>query len=586
MFSGRFHYGAPHARSAATRAVFGAVLAWTASPAFATSSGYTYRVLVKPGAQIGGHTMLGSLGAAINDAGQVAFRGWIACGQNQCPAVFETSASGPSAFLAGPGTVIAGNTLQSAGTGDRVEIDNNGIVYYYCVFGSGVVGICTQSSVVVKTGDRIGGVTVEGISQFEISKSGLLVFAGTFGSRSIGGGFNGTVYRQGLFTTTSLLAKSCEIQVTTTGCYPGGAPGDYAGGHEIQSVLYPTINNSGETAFDCAPARVCTPSSVVAQNGSTIQGITLTAALRAQINNSGGVAFFGNFNSPSGQAGGIFTPSAALAKAGDTIDGHAIAGVIGVANGTYLDLSDDGTVVFNALLPHNPGCFLGAPMAVLTQANVIAESCDTFDGVTVRYVTALEESINRSGDIVFDAEFMPQEEDAVVLARPVNTAPTVVSWSVRFGSRNYNVTGSPRTRLPWEITGIQVVFSKPIAAANAASLSGVSVTGFSGLGTNTLTWTITPVAVGNQTTLLAGSGANAIKDAAGQALGGGGGFSQNLKILWGDVNDDGIVNVQDGVAVNNARLGTYNIFDDLNGDGVVNLTDIEILRMRIGTSLP
>jgi len=112
------------------------------------------------------------------------------------------------------------------------------------------------------------------------------------------------------------------------------------------------------------------------------------------------------------------------------------------------------------------------------------------------------------------------------------------------------------------------------------------VTGLSGLGTNTLTWGISPVPLGNLTLVLAGSGANALTDAAGNGLVGGAGATQSLKILWGDMNDDGIVNSVDLVRVNAAQSGTYNIFADLNGDGVVNAADVQIARTRAGTSLP
>jgi hypothetical protein len=104
------------------------------------------------------------------------------------------------------------------------------------------------------------------------------------------------------------------------------------------------------------------------------------------------------------------------------------------------------------------------------------------------------------------------------------------------------VIGTSRNRLPWQITGIQVVFSAPIATGNVNSVSGVTTTGFSGLGTSTLTWTISPLARGNFSTTLAGSGPNALQDGGGNGLTGGAGFSQNLKILYGDFNDDGVVN--------------------------------------------
>jgi hypothetical protein len=166
------------------------------------------------------------------------------------------------------------------------------------------------------------------------------------------------------------------------------------------------------------------------------------------------------------------------------------------------------------------------------------------------------------------------------------TGPTVVSFRVLFGTQSYSVTGSLRNRLPWQITGVQVVFSGPITTANINSLTGLTTTGFSGLGTNTLTWMIVPVAQGALTASLLGSGPDAIKDAGGAPLGSGAGFNQNLKILWADFNDDGIVNASDLVLINNARSAPYTIFADLNGDGIVDINDVQIARTRNGTTLP
>jgi hypothetical protein len=171
----------------------------------------------------------------------------------------------------------------------------------------------------------------------------------------------------------------------------------------------------------------------------------------------------------------------------------------------------------------------------------------------------------------------------------VSSGPTVVSFNVLFGTvGNYAMIGSTRNRLPWEITGVQVTFSEPITTGNINSLSGtgIATTRFAGLGTTTLTWTIGPLALGKFTATLAGSGTNSLKDSMGNALGLGAGYSQNLKILWGDFNDDGTVNAQDEVLVNQARALPYNQFADMNGDGVVNVLDVQIVAQRNGTNQP
>ena len=165
------------------------------------------------------------------------------------------------------------------------------------------------------------------------------------------------------------------------------------------------------------------------------------------------------------------------------------------------------------------------------------------------------------------------------------TAPTVVSYSVDFGIETYSLVGASRTtHLPWSVTGITVTFSKPIATATAASLSGISATGLSGLGTNTLTWTFGAITNATLSTSLAGSGANAIKDAAGNALAGGSGFSLAFSVLYGDFNGDGAVTAADLLGVGAATKQSYNVFADINGDGVVNTADVTIVKAQEGAT--
>ena len=170
------------------------------------------------------------------------------------------------------------------------------------------------------------------------------------------------------------------------------------------------------------------------------------------------------------------------------------------------------------------------------------------------------------------------------------TGLSVISYSVIFGSASltYNVStnGAARNRLPWMITGVQVVFSAPVGSADANSLTGVTAVGFSGLGTNTLTWTISPISLANVATALAGSGADAIKDTSGNSLNGGSGFTQHFKVLMGDYNDDGVVNAVDTVGVNAKTVQPYSVFADINGDGVVDSNDVRLTRSLLGSSLP
>ena len=164
-------------------------------------------------------------------------------------------------------------------------------------------------------------------------------------------------------------------------------------------------------------------------------------------------------------------------------------------------------------------------------------------------------------------------------------APSVVQYNVLFGSKSYNLIGSSRAVLPWRITGVQIVFSEPIGSGDLNSLTGLSNTGFSGLGTSTLTWTINPLINGHFLTNLLGSGIDALKDIAGNPLYSGAGYAQNFNVLYGDFNGDGVVTSADMVGVYAASAGPYNIFADINGDGIVDINDVQVVRTRAGSKL-
>ncbi len=64
-------------------------------------------------------------------------------------------------------------------------------------------------------------------------------------------------------------------------------------------------------------------------------------------------------------------------------------------------------------------------------------------------------------------------------------------------------------------------------------------------------------------------------------------FTRRLDVLPGDVNDDGVVNLQDMVAIRNQMLGLLEavptIFGDINGDGKVAINDYTAVQKLIGT---
>ncbi|HKI31814.1 MAG TPA: S8 family serine peptidase [Gemmataceae bacterium] len=162
-------------------------------------------------------------------------------------------------------------------------------------------------------------------------------------------------------------------------------------------------------------------------------------------------------------------------------------------------------------------------------------------------------------------------------------APFVVAARVLFGSQSYNLIGSTRFDLPWRITGVQVVFSEAVVGASAASITGLPITGFSGGGTNTLTWQLSPITLGIFTaTLHTGT----LTDLAGNHLAGAALLTEQFRVLYGDVLGHGVVDAADLAALSQALRQPYNIFADINGDGLVDSRDLIAAHGWLGQRLP
>src|SRR5258707_6012732 len=84
----------------------------------------------------------------------------------------------------------------------------------------------------------------------------------------------------------------------------------------------------------------------------------------------------------------------------------------------------------------------------------------------------------------------------------------------------------------------QDVFFQAEDGIRDIGVTGVQTCALPILGTSTLTWTINPLLIGSFVTNLSGTGADALKDAAGNALSNGVGFAQNFKVLYGDFRSE------------------------------------------------
>jgi hypothetical protein len=137
--------------------------------------------------------------------------------------------------------------------------------------------------------------------------------------------------------------------------------------------------------------------------------------------------------------------------------------------------------------------------------------------------------------------------------------------------------------LPWYgINRLQITLSQPeTLSPGDVSVTGIAVANYgpvtiSGSGTN---YTITFAQAIDQ------------PDRVTVAIGNAGitSYVRRLDVLPGDVNDDGVVNMEDVIAIRNdsASMGAvYDIFDDIDGDGTVDTNDLNTARLMVGKTLP
>jgi hypothetical protein len=175
-----------------------------------------------------------------------------------------------------------------------------------------------------------------------------------------------------------------------------------------------------------------------------------------------------------------------------------------------------------------------------------------------------------------------------------NTAASISGVAVRWGasgSAPLNLPATPgglilptgrTTDVPW--LGIDQI---TLTLSTAAILTPANITISSAIGAN-----YGPVTVTNSGTTVTISLNTPIETADRVTIGISGpgitSLSGQLAVLPGDFNDDGVVNVQDLVAVERQWLGvvTPTMFGDITGDGKPTEADYLAVRQRIGTRLP
>jgi len=232
-------------------------------------------------------------------------------------------------------------------------------------------------TVVAKTGDRISGKTLTGfkLPSFganapALNAQGDVAFYATYSE----GAFMG----EGIFTPASLVLKT----------------GESVGNQTLDGISFvPAVNDGGTVVvrglLSSQESAILTSTALLAENGNTIGGETLTSFGPPAINNNGTVAFVGSFSNGTG----IFTQKGLLAKSGELIAGQPVASFGQPA------INDRETVAFQAWLSGR------IATAILTPTAVLVKTGDTIGGKTLTDLF-FGPALNSSGTVAFVGTFL------------------------------------------------------------------------------------------------------------------------------------------------------------------------------------
>jgi len=311
----------------------------------------------------------------LNDAGTVSFlantpgsqRGW-----------FSQSAS-----LAHYSDVIDGTTLVQA-LGALGSINSSGLATFDWSYNDDSLdfrGAYTQNHVLAKSGDTIGGSTINFVhGSADINDSGTSAFYAFLNTGA------------GIFTQTSRIAKA----------------GDVIAGKTIADVGYnPSINNSGTVAFTgYSPAggygtALFTQSQCLVAAGDVVSSATIYSVGDPVINNNNQVISYVQLDTGLTHRDAILTVGSGLSvKSGDVVAGKTLTGLQ-----KYPTVNDAGLVAYTGTFSGGSGIFAGNLL--------VAQTGDTLGG---RIFSAFSDpAVNDLNQLAFYANFTDGSQ-AIVIA--------------------------------------------------------------------------------------------------------------------------------------------------------------------------
>jgi len=291
---------------------------------FKRSAAARGRILIRQGDLIDGHSISAFLSVKRNDRGEIVFSANIDDGAST--GIFRLKSA-----VALTGETLGGITL----TNLEADFDLNDpgeIVFAGSSLPSEnpVFAIFTPGRVIVRSGDVVDGLTLQGPSAPTLGKNRLVAFTSTFEDPKGGFGF-------GVFTQHRLVAKQ----------------GDTLDGLPLLYIGEAIISEKGEIGigFDYSlnPIRqaFAVGSKVVVKWGDVIDGFTIFGQpdgilFPAALNANGELTFRTGATSPDGSpVFALFTTHHLVAAPGDTFDGLTAEGDVGFGS-----INDAGQIAF------------------------------------------------------------------------------------------------------------------------------------------------------------------------------------------------------------------------------------------------
>lgn len=333
------------------------------------AAAYSLDILAQAGDTIDGQFLFNAARPSLNNHGIVAFdAGCSPCG---------TAGNGiftQNQLLVKTGDVIGGETIQFINHSGHKSFNDAGTVAFAAGYDKAPtfdVGIFTQNALLVRRTDTVGGIPLLGLgSEVEINNAGKVGFNGF----PVAGG-------SGFFTQDGPLIRG--------GTMVGGKALDQHIGQSNNS-----LNDAGKAAvfatFGGAQGMI-TQDGLEVQLGDTIDGKTLTGFGQSpSINDAGTIAFYADFAGGSG----FFTQDDLLIQIGDVIDGLTITGFVDKAT----MINDLGTIAIHAVFAGGTGIF--------TQHHLVVRTGDVAEGRTIGGISGgLNFSLNDHDQVALGVGF-------------------------------------------------------------------------------------------------------------------------------------------------------------------------------------